>query len=269
MLKACLLIDYLHDIIFLGGVMKIVKYKKSTNGKYKVFLEDGSAFSFYEDVILKFNFLITKNIDDQDIDEALKYNQECDVYYVALKCIKSRFRSVYELKSFLIYKQYPENLVDKAIQKLQNQGYLDDRGFAKSYINNQIMATSKGPIRIEKELLEKKISFEIINEEMQAFTLEEQEKKIHKLIQKNIKINHSTGGDVLMRKIFNKIKNLGYDSSLIHSILSDYSFENNLDIAKKEYNKLYRKYSHKYKGEELKRKIREKMFLKGLSYDED
>ena len=70
--------------------MKIVKYKKGSNGKYKVFLEDGREFSFYEDVILKFNFLITKNIDEKDIDGALQYNQECDVYHFALKSIKSR-----------------------------------------------------------------------------------------------------------------------------------------------------------------------------------
>ena len=156
--------------------MKITKYKKSTSSKYKVFLDDGREFSFYEDVILKFNFLITKNIDEKDIEEALEYNQECDIYYVALKSIKSRFRSIYELKSFLLRKEYPEYLIDCTIQKLENQGYLNDRSFTKSYINSQMITTSKGPFKIEKELLEKKVPKEIINEEIKIFTLEEQEK---------------------------------------------------------------------------------------------
>lgn len=249
--------------------MKIVKYKKGSKGKYKVFLEDGREFSFYEDVILKFNFLITKNIDEKDIDGALQYNQECDVYHFALKSIKSRFRSVYELKSFLLYKQYPEDLVHKAVQKLEKQGYLNDQSFAKSYINSQMLTTNKGPFKIEKELLEKKVLPEIVDDEMKIFTLEEQEKRINKMIQKSIKLNHSMGGVVLMQKIYNKIKDLGYASSLVRSSLSNYSFENNLDVAKKEYDKLYRRYSHKYEGKELERKIREKMFLKGLSYKEE
>ena len=47
-----------------------------------------------------------------------KYNQECDVYYVALKSINNRFRSVYELRGILLKKEYPSDLVDLAIEKL-------------------------------------------------------------------------------------------------------------------------------------------------------
>ena len=255
-------------IIVLGEDMRVIKYKKSTNGKYKVFLDDGRELSLYEDVILKFNFLIVKDINDAILMEALRYNQECDVYYVALKSLKNRFRSVFELKTFLLHKQYPSTLIDLALNKLEKQGYLDDRSFAKSYINNQMLTTNKGPLRLEKELLEKKVPLEIVCEEMECFSLEEQENKINKLIQKNIKSNHSTGGVVLMRKVYNRIKDLGYDVSLINSVISNYSFESNIDIAKREYDKLYRRYSRKYSGEELKRKIREKLFLKGLCYDE-
>ena len=206
--------------------MRVIKYKKSTNGKYKVFLDDGRELSLYEDVILKFNFLIVKDINDAILMEALRYNQECDVYYVALKSLKNRFRSVFELKTFLLHKQYPSTLIDLALNKLEKQGYLDDRSFAKSYINNQMLTTNKGPLRLEKELLEKKVPLEIVCEEMECFSLEEQENKINKLIQKNIKSNHSTGGVVLMRKVYNRIKALAAyskaDELMFYSI---YDFE--------------------------------------------
>ena len=52
-------------------------------------------------------------------------------------------------------------------------------------------------------------------------------------------------------------------------MISSYEFENDSNIAKKEYDKLYKKYSRKYSGDELKYKIREKMYLKGLVYEED
>ena len=144
--------------------MKISKYKKGSNGIYKVVLEDGRTLSLYEDVILKFNFLIVSDIDEKTIIEAEKYNQECDVYYVALKSIRSRLRSSYELQRFLLHKQYPANLIDKAIRKLEKQGYLNDQLFARSYIYHQMITTNKGPLKIEKELLEKKVSNDIIND---------------------------------------------------------------------------------------------------------
>lgn len=249
--------------------IKIIKYKKSSNGKYKVFLDNDKELLLYEDVILKFNLLIKKEIDDNTLIEIDKYNQECDVYYVALNSIKNRFRSIYDLRMLLLKKEYPEDLVDKAIDKLINQGYLNDRSFTKSYINNKMITTNNGPYKIERELSEKKIDSDIIKEEIEVFTEEEQTLRIKKLIEKGIKTNHTRGGVVLKQKIYNDLRLLGYDISLINTIIGTYTFEKDNDIAKKEYEKLYRKYSRKYEGEELKRKIKEKMYLKGLSYEEE
>ena len=248
--------------------IKIVKYKKSTNGKYKVYLDNDKELLLYEDVILKYNLLLIKEIDSKLLIDIDQYNQECDVYYVALNSIKSRFKSIYDLRLTLLKKEYPEDLVSKAIDRLIKQGYLNDRSFTKSYINNKMITSNYGPYRIEKELLEKKIDSDIIKEEIEVFTDEEQITRIKKLIEKGIKTNHTRGGIVLKQKIYNDLKLLGYDISLISSVISTYSFEEDSDIVKREYDKLYRKYSRKYSGNELKNKIREKMYLKGLKYEE-
>ena len=249
--------------------MKVIKYKKLANSRYKVFLDNDHELLLYEDVILKYNLLIRKDIDEKLIIEMDKYNQEIDVYYVALNSIKNRFRSTYELKNILIKKEYPIDLVDKVIDKLTKQGYLNDRSFTKSFINNQMITTNNGPYKIIRELNEKKVAENIISEEIEVFNSEEQIPRIKKLIDKGIKTNHNKGGVVLKQKIYNDLKNYGYDISLINSVINEYEFSNDLNIAKKEYEKLYRKYERKYTGDELKRKIREKMYQKGLSYEED
>ena len=249
--------------------MKVIKYKKLANSRYKVYLDDSHELLLYEDVILKYNLLIRKDIDEKLIIEMDKYNQEIDVYYVALNSIKNRFRSVYELRGILIKKEYPIDLIDKAISKLLEQGYLNDRSYCKSFINNQMITTNNGPYKIIRELNEKKVDSNIIDEEILVFDEEEQSVRIKKIIDKGIKSNHSRGGIVLKQKIYNDLKNLGYDISLINSVISSYEFENDSNIAKKEYDKLYKKYSRKYSGDELKYKIREKMYLKGLVYEED
>ena len=250
-------------------VLKILKYKKGTKGKYKVYLDNDTELVLYEDVILKYNLLLTKELDNKTMIEVDKYNQECDVYYTALNSINNRFKSVYELKQSLLRKEYPSDLIDKAINKLLEQGYLNDRMFARSYINNQIITTNKGPYKISKELTDKKIDSEIIKEEIGLFTEEEQLEKIKKLINKGIKTNNSRGGIVLKQKIYNDLKLAGYDTLLINSVISDYSFENDNNLAKKEYEKLYRKYSRKYSGYELENIIKEKLYQKGLKYEKE
>ena len=247
--------------------MKILKYKKGTKGKCKVYFDNGVESVFYEEVILKYNLLIKKEIDEATLIEIDQYNQECDVYYVALRSIENRFRSVYELKGILMKKEYPMDLIDKALDKLIKQGYLNDRLFAKSYINNQIVTTNKGPFRIEKDLTEKMVDSSIIHEELLVFSEEEQITRIQKIIEKGIRSNHNRGGVVLKQKIYNDLKLLGYDIFVINSVISHYTFDSSPDIAKKEYEKYYRKYSRKYQGEELNRKIQEKLYLKGLKYE--
>ena len=249
--------------------MKVIKYKKMANSRYKVYLDENHELLLYEDVILKYNLLIRKDIDEKLIIEMDKYNQECDVYYVALNSIKNRFRSVYELRSILLKKEYPIDLVNSAIDKLIKQGYLNDRSYCKSFINNQMITTNNGPFKMIRQLNEKKVDSSIIDEEISIFDDEEQILRIKKLIDRGIKSNHTKGGVVLKQKIYNDLKNLGYDISLINNTINLYEFGNNSDIAKKEYDKLYRKYSRKYSGDELKYKIREKMYLKELNYKKE
>lgn len=248
--------------------MKILKYKKKKNGQYELMLESGEELSLYEDVILNFDLLLKKSISDDERNMILQANQEYDVYYVALKSLKSRFKSVKDLRELLLKKQYPQELVEKAVSKLLGQGYLDDRSFAKAYINQQMITTSKGPKKIEKELLDKGVSSNIIFSEISVFTKEEQLPKIEKVANRLLKSNRSRGGSVLKRKIVHDLQVLGYDISNIEEVLSKKDFSDTKDISKREAEKLYRRLSKKYSGVELEYKIKEKLYQKGLYYED-
>lgn len=249
--------------------MKILKYKKLSSGRYKLELEDSQPVELYEETILKYELLLKKRIDNSEMIEISEYDKEWDVYYVGLKALKSRFKSTKELRDYLIRKEYPYDLVNNAVEKLLKQGYLNDELFAKSYINNQMVTSSRGPIKISNDLFSKGISQSIVNKEIEVFTEEIQFEKINKIIKISLKSNRTRGGIVLKNKIINDLVNSGYDVSIINKVISDFEFDNNDDIAKKEYDKLYRKYSRKYSGKELEYKIKEKLYQKGLSYEEN
>ena len=248
--------------------MKILKYKKLSSGRYKLELEDSQPVELYEETILKYELLLKKRIDDSEMIEISEYDKEWDVYYVGLKALKSRFKSTKELRDYLIRKEYPYDLVNNAVEKLLKQGYLNDELFARSYINNQIITSSRGPIKICNDLFGKGISQTIVNKEISLFTEDLQIKKINKIIMVALKNNRTRGGLVLKNKIINDLIVSGYDLSIINRVISDYEFSSNVDFAKKEYDKLYRKYSRKYSGKELEYKIKEKLYQKGLNYEE-
>ena len=249
--------------------MEIVKYKKTTRDRYKILLDDGRELLLYEDVILKFELLLKKEILEKDILEIETFNQECDVYHVALSSINHRFKSVYDTKEVLIKKEYPIEMIDKAIDKLIKQGYLNDRSFAKSYINNQIVTSNKGPYKIRRELGEHRVDFNIVDEELVVFDESSQLEKIRKVATRLYNSNRNRGGAVLKKKIVNDLINLGYSNDVISKVINDFDFSNNKDIAEKEYEKLFKKLSRKYEGRELEYKIKEKLYQKGLYYEEN
>ena len=248
--------------------MKILKYKKKRNGQYEIQLDSGKDLCLYEEVILNFSLLLKKNIDEEELDEILLSNQEYDVYYVALKSLKNRFKSVKELRISLLKKEYPVESVESAIHKLLSQGYLDDRSFAKAYINTQMITTSKGPKKIEKELLEKGVSRDIIVDELAIFTKDEQIIKIEKIANRLVRSNRSRGGIVLRKKIIQDLHNMGYSGSIVEDVLSSIDFGDTKDIAKNETEKLYQRLSRKYSGKELEFKIKEKLYQNGLYYED-
>ena len=73
---------------------------------------------------------------------------------------------------------------------------------------------------------------------------------------------------VLKNKIVNDLINNGYSYDIIQKVINNYEFGNDSLLAKKEYDKLYKKLSRKYSGSELAYKIKEKLYQKGLSYED-
>lgn len=247
--------------------MKINKYKKLRNGKYELILENEEILSLYEDTILNYNLLLTKDISSNK-QEILEFDKKCDVYYIGLKYIKSRARSIKEVRDKLIREEYPIDYIDLAIDKLRNQGYLNDMMYAKSFLNNKLITTSHGPYKIKQEMQKKGIKESIINEVLNDYTDDIQEEKINKIITRMIKSNRNKGNNLLKRKINIDLINQGFSKELISNVIKNHEFGDDKDIAKKEYEKLYKKLSLKYSGKELEYKIKQKMYQKGLVYEE-
>ena len=248
--------------------MEIDHYKKIGKNKYKIILTNNMELTLYEDVILKYELLLTKEIKEKDLSKIKKDNSYYEAYYTAVKSLTAKFKSIHDTRVFLKNKEYDEDTVNKVISKLLEQGYLNDESFAKSFINTKIITTNNGPYKVYNELSKHNIATDILDKEIKAYDEELQISRIDKIINKLIRSNNSRGGAVLRNKIINDLINLGYSKEMIDKVINNYSFSNDKELAEREYNKLYARLSRKYSGEELKYKIKEKMYQKGLYYDE-
>ena len=72
----------------------------------------------------------------------------------------------------------------------------------------------------------------------------------------------------MQRKILIDLNNEGFKKNLIQQEISKIDFADDKDLAKKEYDKLYKKLSRKYSGRELELKIKQKLYQKGFSIEQ-
>lgn len=82
----------------------------------------------------------------------------------AVNLLSYRPRSTEEIRRKLAKKDYAEHAIEVAIGKLQRMGYLDDRAFAKFWIDNRNRHKPRGSRALRYELRRKGIADAIIND---------------------------------------------------------------------------------------------------------
>lgn len=247
--------------------MKIIKFKKTSKDKYKLYLENNSTIDLYEDVIIKNNLLITKEIKDDLISKIEKENNDVSAYVSILNYISIKMRSIKEAKEYLVKKGYNTFLIENTINRLINEGYLNDEVFAKAFINDQLLITNNGPLKIKKELYNHNIDSNIIDDYIRKIDSNNVKQKLTKLIEKQLKIKKDSASQLKL-KLVTYFCNLGYEKDMILDILSNYEIKSDINKLQKEYDKLYKKYKDKYTQEKLNYFINQKLYSKGYSKED-
>jgi len=204
--------------------MKIEKYKKITESKYRIFLDNGTIIDTYEDVIVKNNLLYKKEIDISLLNEIEKDNEYQDAYNMALKYITVRLRSINEIEVYLKKKKIIPEVIEDTIARLKKNNFLNDEIFAKAFIKDKLNFTTMGKYKLINELKSLKVDENIINTFIEDIDNDIWYERMDKLINKYLKSNKKHTGKVLKNKLYIYLVNLGYDKSLVINALSNYEF---------------------------------------------
>ena len=240
--------------------MKIEKYIKYGKNKYKVYLENNDYLVLYEDIILKYDLLLKREIDDLEL--IVRENDKYELYDKVLGFISKRIRCESEIRSYL--KKYTNDLeyIDNIINKLYENKLLDNNLYIKSFIHDKIEFTNDGPLKIKKNLIDLEFDNYLIEDLLVEFNYNLQIEKITNYINKNLKSNSKSLYAFKGKMLLNLI-NLGYYKEDIIICLDKISL-NEDNLMEKEKEKLIKKYSKKFDGVELDRIIKRKLYEKGF-----
>lgn len=239
--------------------MKINKFKKTGKNKYKVIF-DNTELTLYEDVILKYNLLIKKEIDIEEIDEIILENRNYEVYDMALSYIEFKMRSKKEIIKYLKNKGFEDNLINQTINKLESLGLLNSNSYISAFINDKVNLSNDGPYKIKQALLDLDFNENDIDNYLNKIDNSIWEDKLIKIINKKKNIMKSKSYYMFINKMKNYLYNLGYSKEMIDEKLSNINYESN--ALNKDFDKCVKKFKND------KTKIINSLMRKGYTYED-
>ena len=124
----------------------------------------------------------------QKVQDLKKSDLIESAYQRALNFLSYRGRSEREIRQNLIKHQIPEEIILEVLDKLRQASLVDDRIFARNWIENRIQFKPRGKGALEMELARKGITREIINEELEG--LDESALALHCARKKALRFQH-------------------------------------------------------------------------------
>ena len=187
------------------------------------FYSDDSASIRYETAV---NFGLRKNdeLSDSDFEKILEYDELNLIKENAFRYLNLRPHSMFELRTKLRQKNYPKEIINKVIQDLSGQGYLNDESFAIKFLEEKLFRKKEGLNIIKSKLIKKGINRNIIDSVIIKYSGSEinyenafksAKKKLDFLSVKNL------DKQKLKQKIYTHLVSRGYDVEYFHKIFDE------------------------------------------------
>lgn len=247
--------------------MKIESLAKGKKNTYIITI-NRKEYIIYDDLIVKYGLLPKKEISKKDLENIIKENSQLEAYYLAIKQITTRLRTKKELTTILEKKDYSKETINQTLRLLEKDGYLNEEKYIQAYLNDAFRFSSDGPYKMKRKLIELGTNEDNIENSLLNIPKEEWLKKLQKLFSKKAESKHHESMFKWKLKCENYFYNLGYPKDWIEEISKHFPWQEDDTIIKKEFEKLYRKLSRKYQGEELKFQIKRKLYEKGFVNDQ-
>jgi regulatory protein len=128
-------------------------------------------------------------------------------YHLALKYLKYRPRSCAEIRIYLKKKNFSDKMIQQVIRRLEASGLIDDREFARLWVENRCRFKPKGRFALTVELKKKGINDEIIDA---AIKTEDEEKNAWSAVQSKMIRWRQLSNEELKVKVFGFLRSRGF-----------------------------------------------------------
>lgn len=190
--------------------MKITNIEKFTRNKIKIYIDYEYKFWLYERDLKKYYIKLENELSHEDYQELFDLNLKRAKLQV-LNLLKRMDKTRYEVLQKLKQSGYNEDIIKQTLDYIDSYNYLDDKKYAKQYV--QYKKEEKSKKEIENYLLRKGLSKDLIKEALEK-EYDSEEIAIVKVIHNRTK-GRDTITDKEKQKIISNLIRKGFKYDLI------------------------------------------------------
>lgn len=207
--------------------MEITKIQALTKQKYRIFLDGESAFTVYKGELSRYHLEEGAVLPPEVYEELVNGVLKKRAILRAMHILERTDKTEAQLRKKLEESEYPKEAVESAIAYVTSYGYLDDRRYAKHYI--EWKKQGKGKARLKMELAQKGISREIIEEVLESTDFGETREMIRQIILKKRKTNIPMN-EKEKQRLYGFLMRKGFSSSDILAVMREEEWRNNIEF---------------------------------------
>src|SRR5690625_3717167 len=137
--------------------MKISRITKQKRGnRYNIFItvnnKESFGFGIDEDILVQHHLHKGMLLSDELVETLKRLDHLNKFYQQAINYLSYRMRSRLEIEQYLRRKEVELTYLREIINRLENEGLIDDREFAFAFVRQRINQSTKGPQFVKQEL---------------------------------------------------------------------------------------------------------------------
>ncbi|MBM7634819.1 RecX family transcriptional regulator [Geomicrobium sediminis] len=252
--------------------MKITKItvQKNDPERYNIFVgdqhEERFACGVDQELLLRHHLHKGMEVDEKKLAQWALEDEYEKAYKHALHYVNRRMRTEQEVRLELANKEVIMDHIDRILEAMKERKYVNDHMYAKSYVNLELSTSSKGPGRMKQYLEEKGVARSTIEGALLSYTKEQQLDKAIAVIQKKSRQYKKDSIQMKKKKLTDALLRLGFSYEMIQLALEHLPKADEEDALSIQAKQAAQKLQKKYSGQDLHRRIVQKLVQKGFSY---
>jgi regulatory protein len=199
-----------------------IKNQKKRKNRFSIYIEGKYRFSLDYDTLARSDIHIGDEIDDKQIETLELKDEFARARDYGFSLISYRDRSEWELKNRIMEKGFQREVAKEIVKWFKEEGIVNDRNFVNRWLDVVLQTKPMGKMRVLHELRAKRINEKIIEEVCSKRLSYQTEMELaKKACEKRMKVLKSYPEEVGKRRLFQYMKNRGFDFEIIQQLMKE------------------------------------------------